>query len=168
MLARFERPVWSRRRDSVGTTWKRDQVMPRKYCWLTDKGRAGERRMEAMSRPHARALDLPGWPCPPRVRDIPDHEESWGWVFVTSLAQDELGYLWIDGSATPRFCRLDESRQNPGAIACWTEQGLGIWVHPKSMSYLGPVSRLDMDDDRWMPVAVALSELPHFVNKAGT
>lgn len=124
-----------------------------------------------MSQPHARAFDLPGWPCPPRVRDIPNHEESWGWVAVAStlgsLAQDELGYLWIDGSAVPGFRQLDESKQSPGAIACWTEQGLGIWVHPKSLAYLGSVSRLDMDDDRWMPVAVALNELPPFV-KAGT
>lgn len=48
--------------------------------------------------PHARAVDLPGWPCPPRVRDIPATPDSWGWVDVGSMAgavaQDELGYLW--------------------------------------------------------------------------
>lgn len=32
--------------------------------------------------PHARAFDLPGWPCPPRVRDIIHCEGSWGWGFL--------------------------------------------------------------------------------------
>ena len=58
--------------------------------------------------PHARAFDLPGWPCPPRVRDIPHHQESWGWIYVSpsslgSLVQDEMGYLWVDGAASPVF-----------------------------------------------------------------
>ena len=30
----------------------------------------------------ARTSDLPGWSCPPRVRDIPSTPESWGWITV--------------------------------------------------------------------------------------
>ena len=76
--------------------------------------------------PHARTSDLPGWPTPPRVRDIVNTAGSWGWVLVSSgtagkthtlgrIFQDELGYLWADGNATPRFKHCDETDANPGA-----------------------------------------------------
>lgn len=119
--------------------------------------------------PHARAFDLPGWPCPPRVRDIPSHEDSWGHVPVSvhseivAVAVDELGYLWANGDAVPTFKLPPEVDANPGAIVCWTSSGLGLWVHPKSMRYLPSISRLDMQPDQWVPVAVALAELPTHV-----
>ena len=122
--------------------------------------------------PHARAFDLPGWPCPPRVRDIAARFESWGWVRVTDMldfgavAQDELGFLWIDGDAVPCFKLPDDSNANPGGVAFWTERGVGVWIHPSSLRYLRSISRLDMEPDRWLPVAVALAELPAFVTAA--
>lgn len=62
----------------------------------------------------------------------------------------------------PRF-KLPEDNYNPGGVACWTEQGLGVWVHPMSLRNLRSISRLDMEQDKWVPVAVALAELPAFV-----
>lgn len=116
------------------------------------------------STPHARAFDLPGWPCPPRVRDIPNHENSWGWVPCQpghrGIYQDELGYLWADGNMVPEFQTLDDSHGYPGAIVAWTEQGLAVFVHPKSLRYIGSISKLDMEPDRWIPIAVVLTEAP--------
>jgi len=117
--------------------------------------------------PHARAFDLPGWPTPPRVRDIAKTPASWGWVPISTtkagaVFQDELGYLWIDGNAAPRYQRFDESHHVPGAYAYWTEDGIGVYVHPRSYGYLGNISRLDMEPDRWLPVAHAACELPEF------
>jgi hypothetical protein len=43
--------------------------------------------------PHARAFDLPGWPCPPRARQIPEHKGNWGWVFSNSIFVDIDGHL---------------------------------------------------------------------------
>ena len=126
-----------------------------------------------MSTPHARASDLPGWPCPPRVRDIASHQDSWGYVAVTdigkdsyTIAQDELGYLWANGNTVPRFNLPNEDWANPGAIVCWTPDGLGVWVHPKSLRCIASISRLDMEQDKWVPIAVALSGLPPFVKAA--
>lgn len=119
--------------------------------------------------PHARAFDLPGWPCPPRVRDIPNHHESWGWVAVHArkfIAQDELGYLWADGAVIPEFRLPVDNHDSPGAVVCWTEHGLGVWIHAKSLKDLPIVSRLDMEPDRWVPIAVALHEPPAFVKAA--
>lgn len=124
--------------------------------------------------PHARAFDLPGWPCPPRVRDIPSHPGSWGYVpcdaghaapFANKagcprIVQDDLGHLWADGDAIPAFSVLVESHDGPGAIVAWTEQGLGVYVHPKSLRYIGNISRLDMEPGRWIPIAVVLAEQP--------
>lgn len=121
-----------------------------------------------MNKPnHARAFDLPGWPCPPRVRDIPNHENSWGWApigFIRPvIVQDDLGYLWADGSAIPRFQALNDDNQSPGAIVFWAEGGLGVYVHRKSQPYIGNLSTLDMEPDRWIPIVVAAAELPSFV-----
>lgn len=116
------------------------------------------------STPHARAFDLPGWPCPPRVRDIPNHENSWGWVpcqdAICAVFQDELGYLWADGNMIPQFQTLNDKNYVPGAILAWTEQGLGVYVHPKSLRHIGSISKLDMEPDRWIPIATVLAEPP--------
>ena len=114
-------------------------------------------------RRQARTSDLPGWPCPPRVRDIPSTSESWGWVPVQSLscavAQDEVGCLWVDGDAVPQYRLPDDSDTCPGALVCWTEHGLGLWVHPQSLGFLRSISRLD-EPDRWVPVMVVLPDPP--------
>ena len=119
-----------------------------------------------MNQPHAQAFDLPGWPCPPRVRDISTTRDSWGWVPVLSrdgaVAQDELGYLWADGTVAPKYRRPNDADASPGALVCWTEAGLGLWVHPQSLQYLRDISRLD-DPDRWVSVAMVLPNPPDFV-----
>lgn len=116
---------------------------------------------------HARVYDLPGWPTPPRVRDIANHAGSWGRVLVSNIGlgavcQDEFGRLWVDGSATPRFQWLDAENVNPGAYVYWTERGIGLYVDPKSYQYLDNVSGLDMEPDQWVPVAIVAQELPGF------
>ena len=123
--------------------------------------------------PHARAFDLPNWPCPPRVRDIPSHEGSWGHVRVTSLGDplaglviDELGFLWANGDVPPVFDLPNGEHSSPGAVTCWTPEGLGVWVHPKSMKFLPQISRLDMQSDQWIPIAVALAEMPAAAKEA--
>jgi len=111
----------------------------------------------------ARTSDLPGWPCPPRVRDIPLTPWSWGSVEVNSIngavAQDEVGCLWVDGNAVPQYRQPEESNASPGALVCWTAAGLGLWVHPKSLRFLRSISRLD-EPDRWVPVMSVLPESP--------
>lgn len=119
-------------------------------------------------RPHARAFDLPGWPCPPRVRDIVNHVSSWGWVPVSihskpmAVAIDELGYLWANGDVAPKFQLPREADANPGAMVLWTPEGLGLWVHPNSLRYLPSISRLDMRPDEWLPVATVVDKLPPY------
>jgi len=125
--------------------------------------------------PHAHTSDLPGWPCPPRVRDIPKKRESWGQINVNDVAnsglyQDDLGFLWVDGDAIPRYQNPDAiSGSSPGAIVFWTPAGIGVWVHPKSMAYLGSKSTLEMrqEQDRFLPVNEAVAELPAFVQLPG-
>lgn len=58
------------------------------------------------------------------------------------VVQDEMGYLWADGSAVPQFRMCKETDMNPGALVCWTDNGLGLWVHPKSLRFVGSSSRL--------------------------
>ena len=123
--------------------------------------------------PHARAFGLPGWPCPPRVRDIPNHQDSWGFIRVSTepgnltVAVDDLGYLWANGDTVPKFRVPVDSHSIPGALVCWTPDGLGLWVHPKSMEYLPSISRLDMQADQWVPIAVALADPPPQARQAG-
>ena len=98
----------------------------------------------------AHTSDLPGWPCPPRVRDIPSTPESWGWVPVSyegAVAQDEVGCLWVDGDAVPQYRLPDDSDTCPGAL------------HPKSRGFLRSISRLDKPD-RWVPVMMVLPDPP--------
>ncbi|WP_433259313.1 hypothetical protein ACQPYK_49825 (plasmid) [Streptosporangium sp. CA-135522] len=85
----------------------------------------------------------------------------------SGVAMDDLGYLWADGNRCPRFMLPHENDANPGAILFWTPDGLGVWIHSKSLRNLSSMSRLDMDRDQWLPIAVAAAELPAFVSKAG-
>ena len=116
---------------------------------------------------HARAFDLPGWPCPPRVRDIPGTERSWGWVPMSAgtfaVAQDELGYLWADGNYVPQFRLPCDTYVQSGAVLCWIPHGLGAWIHSNSFCMLASVSRLDMIPERWVPITEALAELPEHI-----
>lgn len=124
------------------------------------------------SQPHARAFDLPGWPCPPRVREIPNYQDSWGWIPVsehlggdspTTVAQDDLGYLWVNGNTIPKFKTPNEAYANPGAIVFQTDLGVGLWVHPKSLQYLPSISQFEMTPDEWLPVNEVAKECPPFV-----
>lgn len=116
---------------------------------------------------HARAFDIPGWPCPPRVRDIPNTPNSWGMVRVhpTTIATDELRYLWANGDTDPRYDIPNDLHANPGAILYWTESGLGLWIHPNSLSCLRSISQPDMTPDQWLPIAQVASQRPPFVDK---
>jgi hypothetical protein len=120
---------------------------------------------------HATTSDIPGWPTPSRVRDIPKTAGSWGWIRVTGSApgphgggvyQDEIGRLWVDGDMIPRFRQLPDGDTNPGGYVYWTEDGIGLYIDPKSYPYLGDISSLDMEPDRWLPVATVAQELPEF------
>jgi hypothetical protein len=123
--------------------------------------------------PHARAFDLPGWPCPPRVRDIPHHENSWGWVpmytdvnTTLSVAQDDLGFLWVNGDIIPQFMTPDArgDQGNPGALVFWVPSGIGLWVHPKSLGFLPSISRLDEGGrNEWLPVNETPAQWPPFI-----
>ena len=122
---------------------------------------------------HARAFDLPGWPTPPRVRDIPNHVGAWGYVPVSAgkpsgllpsgVYQDEIGRLWADGDFAPSYYVNNDGY---GAYLYWTERGLGLYVGPNSYPHLGNISSLNMEPDRWLPVAVVAQELPEFAKKS--
>lgn len=124
-----------------------------------------------MTTPHAKISDLPCWPCPPRVRDIPDTPHSWGKIAVYEwqtavkppVAYDELGYLWVCGDTVLRF----QNPHDPNSIAVvfWTDSGIGLWVHPQSLAHLASASRLDMAPGEWLPVTVVSAELPSFVKE---
>jgi len=125
--------------------------------------------------PHATVFDIPGWPCPARVRDIPGRENSWGWIGFPSgtgqgesLAQDETGRLWVNGGACPVFKLPDAGWDNPGALVFWTEAGIGLWIHPKGFKSLPSVSRLDMAPDDWLPVREVTAEWPTFIKEAAS
>lgn len=122
--------------------------------------------------PHATVFDIPGWPCPPRVRDIPGHQNSWGYIQLRigsgtiALAQDETGRLWVNGGINPRFMLPDSANGSPGALLFWTETGIGLWIHPKSLKDLPSVSQLDMAPDDWLPVRKVTAEWPAFIKEA--
>lgn len=124
---------------------------------------------------HVRISDIPGYPCPPRVRDIPKTVDSWGYVDVTgpltaaltdlaTLVSDELGYLWINGDKAPAYKLPNEDNYSPGAIVFWTPNGLGLWIHPKSLRALASVSRLDLQSaeqqGKWLPVNEVTDVMP--------
>lgn len=125
--------------------------------------------------PHARTSDIANYPCPPQVRDIPKTVDSWGYIAVTgpltaahtnlaTLVSDELGYLWINGNNTLAYRLPNETHYSPGAIAFWTPNGIGLWIHPKSLRALATVSRLDLQSDahdgKWIPVNEVTNLLP--------
>lgn len=129
------------------------------------------------SPPHARAFDLPGWPCPPRVRDIAMTEKSWGEVYVgrrdndveqSGVVQDEVGRLWANGDMAPKFAIPTKYNDLVvGAVLFWTEEGIGVYVHPARYSSLPSLNSYDMAPDKWVPIVVALGELPDFVHEHG-
>ncbi|MEV0297090.1 hypothetical protein [Nocardia sp. NPDC050710] len=126
------------------------------------------------SAPHATVFDIPGWPCPPRVRDIPNHENSWGHIALIGngprdhLATDELGHLWVNGDVAPKFMLPSEEISNPGAIIFAAQSGIGLYLHPKSYRFLRSVSRLDLQKQpgQWLPVNEVATDLPDFVKEA--
>lgn len=107
---------------------------------------------------HARAFDLPGWPCPPRVRDIVNTPNSWGWVYMTlfsaehGIIQDDLGRLWAAGDNIPR----PERNGNNTAQLAWTPNGLGVYVPQECYGNLPDGSMLEAIPDQWLPIAVVL------------
>lgn len=127
--------------------------------------------------PHARIYDIPEFPCPPRVRDIPSTPNSWGFLDVRgsllpgstydlhrgTMFYDELGFLWVNGESTPSCQAVRAEHPSPGSIVYWTPQGIGLWIHPRSLRMLDSVSRLDLQadkGDRWLPVAEVGKEMP--------
>lgn len=131
------------------------------------------------NKPHARTFDLPGWPCPPRVRDIPNLSNSWGRIPVARFAQgepgsgsflhgipmgqDEHANLWVNGNVIPEFATPDESLANPGALVFWTETGIGLWVHPKSLNRVPSISHHETNLDEWLPVNEVVWQWPSFI-----
>jgi hypothetical protein len=120
---------------------------------------------------HAKVSDLPGWPCPPRVRDIPTTPDSWGWIGVGDalhpipVAVDELGYLWVRADVAPRYRLPADADVNPGAIVFWTPDGIGLHLHPKSYQWLPSTSRLDHNPDEWLAVAEVSKTLPSWIEQ---
>jgi hypothetical protein len=124
-----------------------------------------------MTDKQASIFDIPGWPCPPSVGQIASTKDTWGLVTVISIENggavgyDETGKRWANAQAVPRYALPDEGWASPGAIVAWTEQGLGVFIHPQSLRYL-PQLTLDQrmaQPDTWIPVAMVLAELPHHV-----
>ncbi len=119
---------------------------------------------------HAKISDLPGWPCPPRVRDIPTTPDSWGWILVSeyvnpvSVAIDELGYLWVSADVAPKYRLPGNTDANPGAVVFWTPNGVGLYVHPDSYRFMPSTSRLDHQPDQWLPVAEIAKTLPEWID----
>lgn len=116
----------------------------------------------------ATIADLPGWPCPTRVRDIATTPGSWGWLPVIPIVSlgapvwyDELGSIWVNGDAIPRCRQPNESNESPGAIAFWTEHGIGLYIHPKSYGHLPDRTRLDNTPaESWIPVTMVGDKPP--------
>lgn len=125
--------------------------------------------------PHARVFDIPGWPCPPRVSDIPNRENGWGHIDLGGIVSnpnvvaDELGFLWVRGETAPAYRLPNETHENPGAIVFNSPNGIGLYIHPKSYRWLRSVSRLDLQDKPdvvYLPVNDVVNELPPHVKEA--
>jgi hypothetical protein len=122
--------------------------------------------MNRMSdRKQARAMDLPDYPCPPSLGQIPNHAGSWGWFNTVGIpgrpviGRDGDGYLWARSDA-----RLSPERETRGAVpalAVWTEDGAALFVPREGYKHLrsieGPVDELE-----WTPVASVLKEPPAY------
>ncbi|WP_431904623.1 hypothetical protein [Nonomuraea sp. bgisy101] len=79
--------------------------------------------------PQARAFDLPGWPCPPRVADIPECKDSYGWIAAGSVAVDDEGRLWVDGLAHPR----PRPQGDRSTLVAWCEDGIALRIPVESI-----------------------------------
>lgn len=106
---------------------------------------------------HARAMDLPDYPCPPNLGGIATHAGSWGWANpIQAVAQDADGYLWaaVDTTLSPRrSTALD-------VLATWTETGIGLYIPKRSYGMIGSVATASEPD--WVPVARVLLEPPPY------
>jgi hypothetical protein len=101
------------------------------------------------------------YPCPPLVKDIPQHKGSFGWISPGAVAADTAGNLWVDSYTVPQPC--------PGAptepIVAYTKEGLAIHA-PMSAFRSFQRSVSIQDKDRWMPVAVTMAALPAHISDA--
>lgn len=84
---------------------------------------------------------------------------------AAALPTTRPGKLWINGSTAGSPKIPNDNAVNPGAVAYWVPDGIGVWIHPKSRRYLSALSQLDMDPDDWMTVAEVAGELPAFVKE---
>lgn len=125
--------------------------------------------------PHAKVFDIPGWPCPPRVSDIPNRENSWGHIDVglttvhPSVVFDEIGSLWVRGDTTPSYKLPNAAHENPGAIVFHSPKGIVLYLHPKSYKKLPMVSRLDLQSTsgiEYLPINDVTDTLPPHIKEA--
>lgn len=121
------------------------------------------------SLPHLRTSDLPGWPCPPRVRDMVKTPDSWGYVLLGSLqhiVQDDGGYLWADGDVCPRPM-VDQVGTAHQALLMWTEQGLAVFIPVGGYGNIVSKSLLGAEPERWIPIRTHLNVIPEHVKNFG-
>lgn len=115
-------------------------------------------------KPHAKAVDLPNYPCPPNIASIATHTASWGWANPTDLiAQDTAGYLWVRADRT-----LTPTAETPSlyVLATWTDTGIGLYVPPRSYAHIIHVPT--PSEPEWVPVATILTEAPAYAINFGT
>jgi hypothetical protein len=106
-------------------------------------------------RKQARAMDLPGYPCPPTLGQIATHAGSWGWFWASArVGQDLNGDLWVDSVAN-----LSPKRRD--ALATWTEDGIALFVPPSSYGQIVTIQGA-LESARWVPVASILKEPPAY------
>lgn len=102
-------------------------------------------------------MEIPGFNHPPFVRGIRDHAGTWGWVWPRSIAQDDTGRLWADGTAEPKH----EIRSGHRALLAWSTNGITAWIDPRGYSHMtrinGPV-----DQARWVPITGIMTTLPGY------
>lgn len=104
---------------------------------------------------HARAFDLPGWPCPPQAAQIPDHPGSYGWTFASSIFIDPEGHLWVRSTSQMRPCWRDDF----GVCLAWTEDGgIGLWAPRQAYGAFQPTGLVD--ESTLTPIARVISEPP--------
>jgi hypothetical protein len=116
-------------------------------------------------RKQARAMDLPGYPCPPSLREIANHAGSWGWFNTVGMpgrpviARDADGYLWArsDEELSPER----ETRGAVPALAVWTEEGVALFVPREAYKYLRNIAS-PADELEWTPIAAVLTEPPGY------
>lgn len=116
-------------------------------------------------RKQARAMDLPDYPCPPSLGQIPHHAGSWGWFGTSAtsplnaaVAQNANGYLWA--RSTTHLQPHPQVGVKSTALAVWTEDGLGLYVPREAYRYVYRVDNID--ELEWTPVAAVLKEPPGY------